>query len=175
MRRAASLRGFAPIARSDASLLILGSMPGGASLAAKQYYAHPRNAFWPMIEAVWGIQRSLPYVTRVRAVRTQSIAIWDVLEQCRRHTSLDADIDAASVIVNDFGQFLRRHRHVRQIAFNGGGAESLYVRHVLPTLPPPMQQIARIRLPSTSPAHARLSLEAKVKAWKTLRQYAPGA
>ncbi|HMA12819.1 MAG TPA: DNA-deoxyinosine glycosylase [Steroidobacteraceae bacterium] len=170
-RRAATLRGFAPIARADARLLILGSMPGGASLAARQYYAHPRNAFWPVIEAVWGIPRSLPYVERVREVSAQGIAIWDVLQRCRRHTSLDADIDAASVVVNDFARFLRRHAHLRQIVFNGGSAEVLYRRHVLPALPQSLQQIPRLRMPSTSPAHASLRLAAKVDAWGSLRRY----
>lgn len=168
---AAVLQGFAPVARADARLLILGSMPGGASLAAGQYYAHPRNAFWPIVEAVWGIPRSLPYAQRLREVRAQRIAIWDVLERCRRHTSLDADIDAASVVVNDFARFLMRHRELRQIAFNGGSAETLYRRHVLPALPHSLQQIPRLRLPSTSPAHAGLSFEAKVDAWGSLRRH----
>jgi hypoxanthine-DNA glycosylase len=168
---AATLQGFAPIARLDARLLILGSMPGAASLAANQYYAHPRNAFWPIIEATWGIPRSLPYGARVREVRSRGIAIWDVLAQCRRPSSLDADIDASSVVVNDFARFLRRHGGIGQIAFNGGGAESLYRRRVLPALPQPLQQIPCLRLPSTSPAHASLTLEAKIDAWRTLRRY----
>lgn len=165
------LEGFPPIARADARLLILGSMPGGASLAAQQYYAHPRNAFWTVIESVWGIPRSLPYAVRTRAVREQGIAIWDVVARCRRPSSLDADIEATSVVANDFARFLRRHGHVRQIAFNGAGAEALYRRHVLPVLPQSMQQIARIRMPSTSPAHASLALDAKLRAWKSLRRY----
>lgn len=165
------LSGFAPIARADARVLILGSMPGAASLAAGQYYAHPRNAFWPMVEAIWGIARALPYAARAREVRARGIAIWDVLQQCRREGSLDADIESASVIVNDFAHFLRRHPGIRQIAFNGGGAESLYRRHVLPSLPQALQQLPRLRLPSTSPAHAALALEAKIEAWTALRRY----
>jgi double-stranded uracil-DNA glycosylase len=172
MRRgAASLEGFAPIARADARLLILGSMPGAASLAAGEYYAHPRNAFWPIIEAVWGIPASLPYAARTGAVRGQGIAIWDVVARCQRHTSLDADIDRASVVVNDFSGFLQRHPGLRHIAFNGAGAEALFRRHVWPALPAPLQQIPRLRLPSTSPAHASLTLEAKVDAWRALRRY----
>jgi double-stranded uracil-DNA glycosylase len=172
---AATLQGFAPIARLDARLLILGSMPGTASLQANQYYAHPRNAFWPIIEATWGVPRSLPYADRLHEVRARKIAIWDVLAHCRRSSSLDADIDASSVVVNDFARFLRRHRHIGQIVFNGSGAETLYRRHVLPVLPQALQQIPRLRLPSTSPAHASLTLEAKIDAWRTLRRHADPA
>ena len=170
-RGAALLEGFAPIAGTDARLLILGSMPGAASLAATHYYAHPRNAFWAVIEAVWDVPRSLPYDARTRAMKAQGIALWDVVAKCRRLTSLDADIDAASVVVNDFARFLGGHRRIRQIAFNGAGAETLYRRHVLPGLPQSLQQIARLRMPSTSPAHASLTLEAKIGAWKALRRY----
>lgn len=170
-RGTANLQGFAPIARADARLLILGSMPGAASLAAGQYYAHPRNAFWPIIEAVWGIAPALPYADRTRAVQVRGIALWDVLARCRRHTSLDADIEPDSVVANDFAGFLRHHRGIRHIGFNGAGAESLFRRHVWPALPEPLQQIPRLRLPSTSPAHASLTLEAKVDAWRALRGY----
>lgn len=165
------LKAFAPIARRDARLLILGSMPGAASLAAAQYYAHPRNGFWPIVEAVWEIPRTLSYAARARALRAHGIALWDVLEQCRRATSLDADIVAGSVVPNDFARFLRGHRHIRQIAFNGGGAEALFLRHVLPALPMTLQQLPRLRLPSTSPAHASLGLQAKIEAWQVLRQF----
>lgn len=174
-RDAGLLRGFGPIAETDARLLILGSMPGGASLAAGQYYAHPRNAFWNVIEAVWGVPRSLPYEARIRAVRDRGIAIWDVVARCHRATSLDADIEHGSVVANDFAGFLAGHRGIRQIAFNGAGAEALYRRHVLPMLPQPLQQIARTRMPSTSPAHASLALEAKIRAWEALRRYADPA
>lgn len=165
------LAGFAPIARADARLLILGSMPGAASLAAGQYYAHPRNAFWPITEAVWSIPRTLPYHVRARELRARGVAVWDVLDQCRRATSLDSDIEADSVVVNDFASFLLEHRQIRQIAFNGGGAEALFRRHVLPVLPGDLQRIARVRLPSTSPAHARLTLQAKARAWSLLRDF----
>jgi hypoxanthine-DNA glycosylase len=168
---AATLKSFAPIARLDARLLILGSMPGAASLQASRYYAHPRNAFWPVMEATWGIAQSLPYSARLRELRSRGIAIWDVLAQCRRASSLDADIDASSVVVNDFARFLGRHRHIDQIVFNGSSAEALYRRHVLPLLPQALQQIPRLRLPSTSPAHASLALEAKIDAWRTLRRH----
>jgi hypoxanthine-DNA glycosylase len=164
------LRGFAPIADRNARLLILGSMPGAASLAAAQYYAHPRNAFWPMLEAVWNIRATLDYAARVRAVRAAGIAVWDVLARCQRRSSLDADIEPASVVVNDFAGFFKRHPSIQLIAFNGGMAQALYRRHVLPTLPSPLQRIATLRMPSTSPAHAALSLQHKAQRWQELRR-----
>ncbi len=168
-RRASLLSGFAPIARGDARLLVLGSMPGAASLAAGQYYAHPRNGFWPVVEAVWGIPRLLPYAARVQALQSRGIAVWDVLQRCHRPTSLDADIDRDSLVVNDFGAFLDRHPGIGHIAFNGGGAYELYRRHVLPALSPRHAAIPLQRLPSTSPAHASRSLQQKVQAWASLR------
>jgi TDG/mug DNA glycosylase family protein len=166
--RPAPLQGFGPIADRQATLLILGSMPGAASLAATQYYAHPRNAFWPILDAVRGIPSALDYAARVRAVRAAGIAIWDVLASCQRSTSLDADIEKASMVVNNFAGFFRRHPRIRLIAFNGGTAQTLYRRHVLPTLPQTLQQIPAVRMPSTSPAHAALSLQCKVQRWREL-------
>ena len=169
-RNPAPLRGFPPIADRHATLLILGSMPGAASLAANRYYAHPRNAFWPMLEAVWGIAATLDYQARSRAVRAAGIAIWDVLASCRRSSSLDADIEHGTIVVNDFARFFRRHPHIRLIAFNGATAQTLYRRHVLPTLPEALQHIPALRMPSTSPAHAALSRQRKVQCWRTLRR-----
>jgi len=168
--RAALLQGFAPIADRHAVLLILGSMPGAASLAAGQYYAHPRNAFWPLLDAVWNIPAEQNYAARIRAVRAAGIAIWDVLAHCRRSSSLDADIEHGSVVVNDFAGFFRRHPGIRLIGFNGSTAQTLYRRHVLPTLSPSLQQIPARRLPSTSPAHAALSLQRKAQHWQALRR-----
>jgi hypoxanthine-DNA glycosylase len=169
-RKPAVLKGFAPIGDSRATLLILGSMPGGASLAAHQYYAHPRNAFWPMLEAVWGIPAALDYAARVRAVTEARIAIWDVLARCERASSLDADIEHGSIVVNDFAGYFRRHPQIRLIAFNGSTAQLLYRRHVMPALPGGLQQLPALRMPSTSPAHAALSLRRKVQRWQELRR-----
>jgi hypoxanthine-DNA glycosylase len=169
--RAAKLRGFPPIADPSARLLILGSMPGAASLAASEYYAHPRNGFWPMMEAVWGIPRALEYAARVQAVRAAGIAVWDVLASCHRSGSLDADIDAGSVVVNDFAAFFRGHPHLTLIAFNGGTARTLYRRHVLPALTAPLREIPSLQMPSTSPAHATVPLQRKLQQWRSLRRH----
>lgn len=144
-------------------------MPGIASLQAHQYYAHPRNAFWPIVEHLWEIPRSLPYARRVAALRAEGIAVWDVLAQCRRRSSLDSDIDSESIVVNDFTGFFRRHPGIRTIAFNGGTARTLYRRHVLADLPVKWRELPGLLLPSTSPAHAARTLPQKIEAWKTLR------
>jgi hypoxanthine-DNA glycosylase len=162
------LRGFAPIADSRARLLILGSMPGAASLQAGQYYAHPRNAFWPIMEDFTGIPATAPYPSRERAVKRAGIAIWDVLAGCRRRSSLDSHIEADSIVVNDFAGFLRLHSGIACIVFNGATAATLYRRHVLRTLELTACKLRTIQLPSTSPANARLTLADKRRAWAVL-------
>ena len=109
-------------------------MPGKASLRAGQYYAHPRNAFWPIVEQVFGIPAALPYAQRCRRLVQQRIAVWDVLETCTRSSSLDADIDEASIVTNDFERFFACHARIRGVYFNGATAERLFRRHVLPAL-----------------------------------------
>src|SRR5690606_33770370 len=92
---------FPPIARSDATRLILGSMPGKLSLARSEYYAHPRNVFWSIMAALAGFDASAPYESRCQALRETRIAVWDVLAACIRESSLDADIVSASISPND--------------------------------------------------------------------------
>ena len=161
-----TVRSFPPIADRNARLLILGSMPGTASLEAHQYYAHPRNAFWPIVEALWQVPRELDYSVRVAALRAAGVAVWDVLAQCRRPTSLDSDIDAASIVANDFADFFHRHPGIRFIGFNGGTAATLYRRHVLPALPQQLRDLPTVQLPSTSPAHAGRTLQQKLRLWR---------
>lgn len=165
------MQGFAPIADRRARLLILGSMPGIASLRAGQYYAHPRNGFWPVLESVWNISATDRYPARVRAVKQAGIAIWDVLASCRRRSSLDSDIDPGSIVVNDFAGFFRAHTALQAIAFNGGAAARLFRRHVLPGLATRLRDLPMLQLPSTSPANARPTLADKRRAWSALAGY----
>ena len=160
---------FPPIAGPDAELLILGSMPGKASLRAGQYYAHSRNSFWPIIEQLFGIPAVLPYEQRCAGLIQRRLAVWDVLKTCTRASSLDADIDPASIIPNDFRLFLDAHPRVRAIYFNGGMAEQSFHRHVLPDLPEPANRLPRLRLLSTSPANASFSFDEKLTSWSVLR------
>jgi len=156
---------FAPVASDDAERLILGSMPGKASLEADQYYAHPRNAFWKIIERLLGLDLDACYADRIRLLTAHQIALWDVLKTCTRESSLDSDIVESSIVPNDFKTFFGSHPNVSHVYFNGAMAEKSYRKHVLPTLgeTPPLTYI---RLPSTSPAHASLTVEAKIAAWK---------
>ncbi|MEN3111525.1 DNA-deoxyinosine glycosylase [Uliginosibacterium paludis] len=158
------VRSFPAIAEPDARILILGSMPGVASLTAHRYYAHPHNGFWPIMARILEFRPDLPYEERCRSLTAAGIALWDVLQQCVRPGSLDASIEHASVVPNDIEAFLRNHSGVKLICFNGAAAEQLFRRHVLPDLTksrlPAMQ-----RLPSTSPAHASLRFEQKLALW----------
>lgn len=165
---------FAPVADPAAVILILGSMPGEASLAQQQYYAHPRNAFWPMVEALFGIAAGLPYPDRVRRLAGRGVALWDVLQSCRRPGSLDSSIDRDSIVVNDFARFFAAHPAIRQLFFNGARAEAEYRRRVLPGLPVGPDRLPALRLPSTSPAMASLSFDQKLGYWSRVREVLDG-
>ena len=160
------VRSFAPVAQGNATRLILGSMPGVASLRAGQYYAHPRNLFWRILGELAGFDPGLPYADRIEALAASGIALWDVLKSCTRAGSLDAAIDKNSIVPNDFATFFARHPRVRRIYFNGTTAEQCYRRRVLPSLPADPRVYER--LPSTSPAHAALSFEEKLAAWRVV-------
>jgi len=157
-------RSFAPIADERSRVLVLGSMPGRESLRAGQYYAHRRNAFWPIMGELLGFDAKLPYEARVRALRSAGVALWDVLHSCRRAGSLDSSIEAASETANDFRAFFRAHPAIRAVFFNGAKAESAFRRHVGPALAG--LELRYRRLPSTSPAHAGMPLRKKMQAWR---------
>lgn len=157
------IHGFMPLADSDARVLVLGTMPGKASLRAHQYYAHPRNAFWKLAAEIFGMKPDLDYDSRVQLLLRSRIALWDVLRICTRESSLDADIDDASVVPNDIRLFLREHPLVIRICFNGAKAAALFDKHVDG---PELVNVQRIRLPSTSPANAATPYAKKLKAWR---------
>jgi len=157
-------RSFASIATRDARILILGSMPGQASLAAGQYYAHPRNAFWPIMATLLGFDAALDYPARTRALAAAGVAVWDVLHSCRRPGSLDSSIEAESLVVNDLAGFLAGHRAIEHIFFNGSAAEKLFRKHL--GADPSIATLRLTRLPSTSPAHAALNFAQKLAAWR---------
>lgn len=161
------IEGFPPLARPDARVLVLGSMPSRESLARRQYYAHPRNAFWPIMTRLFGLQSS-DYADRAAELMARGVAVWDVLRTCRRPGSLDSAIDEASIETNDFAAFFAAHANIRRVFFNGAKAESVYQRRVLPQLEAAVAALPLCRLPSTSPAHASLDLEGKTAAWRVL-------
>jgi TDG/mug DNA glycosylase family protein len=159
-------RCFAPIEDAAATVLILGSMPGKASLFAGKYYAHPRNVFWTIMGELVGAYPELPYEDRLKILRSCGIALWDVLGSCVRNSSLDAHIEMDSAVPGDFKSFFRQHPDTTQIFFNGAKAEQCFEKYVLPTLKSTSLQYQR--LPSTSPANAGISYEQKLLAWKSV-------
>jgi hypoxanthine-DNA glycosylase len=164
--------GFPPVVAEASRILILGSLPGRASLAAGQYYAQPRNAFWRIMAAICGAGPELEYEARLQGLRAAGIALWDVLAAAHRPGSLDAAIRSETMQVNDFAQLFRRANGIRLIAFNGRKAAALFERHVV--LPEMLATTARVVLPSTSPAYAAMSLAAKCQAWiAALHPYRP--
>jgi len=143
-------------------------MPGVRSLEAGQYYAHPRNAFWKIIEALLAIPAALPYAERCARLAEAGVALWDVIGRCEREGSLDAAIRNATLQPNDFVAFLAEHPAISRVFFNGGKAEAVFRRHVLPTLGERGRRLRLTRLPSTSPAYAALSFEQKRDAWRQI-------
>ena len=162
------IHSFPPVSEPTADRLIVGSMPGKASLAANQYYAHPRNLFWRIIDTLFEIPADLPYAVRCRQLAEQGVALWDVLRTCTRSSSLDSDIVEGSIITQDFEGFLRAHPRTGVIFFNGAKAESLWLRHVRPTLPDDLAAIPTVRLPSTSPANASIPYPVKLRQWQAI-------
>ena len=162
--------GFGPIATANARVLVLGSLPGRVSLEMRQYYALPRNAFWRIMGHLLGFEPELPYDRRVAALKKSRIALWDVCASAERSGSLDSAILKASVRPNDFATFLARHRSIRSVYFNGAKAAALYAELVLPRLPPELQRLEYVQLPSTSPAHAGITLADKLSRWSSVRR-----
>ncbi|MCR4297283.1 MAG: DNA-deoxyinosine glycosylase [Gallionella sp.] len=162
------IQSFAPIEDADAKILILGSMPGEASLRAGQYYAHPRNLFWHIMGELLGTGPASPYVQRVQALKSARIALWDVLRSCRRKGSLDSSIDNDSLVPNDFAAFFLHHPKITRVFFNGIKAEACYRKRVRPFID--IGHIEYRRLPSTSPANASISSERKLEAWRAITE-----
>ena len=156
--------GFAPIAREDAQILILGSLPGQRSLQDAEYYAHPRNAFWPIMAELFSIEGD--YNRRCADLVANGIALWDVLAQSVRPGSMDADIQVGLSEVNDFEQFFDAHQSIEIVCFNGRKAGELFSRFA-----DQEQFEAKLRfetLPSTSPAYASMAFDQKLSIWRNV-------
>ncbi|MGQ3054861.1 MAG: DNA-deoxyinosine glycosylase [Roseateles sp.] len=155
------LIGLPPVFDTRARMLVLGSFPGVASLQAAQYYAHPRNAFWPVMAALLG-EADLamrPYAQRLQALRQHRVALWDAVAACRRDGSLDSAIAHAEP--SDLRELVARMPRLRAIGCNGALAH----RQALAALGEPALPV--LRLPSTSPAHAGMRLTDKIEAWRS--------
>ncbi len=152
------LEGFAPVIDARCEILILGSFPSRASLAAGYYYAHARNQFWPIVSKVLGEPLAqMPIEERYRQLCAHRIALWDVIAACERNDSLDTSIRNASG--NDFAPLLARGPALRRVLFNGRRAGRLEARFAQAGFD------TRV-LPSTSPAFASMPVDAKLAAWR---------
>jgi double-stranded uracil-DNA glycosylase len=160
------IQSFGAIIGEHSRVLILGSMPGVASLAAHEYYAHPQNQFWPIMGQLCGAGRALPYPERLQRLTGAGFALWDVLHSCVRPGSLDASIETASSIANDLPGLLRAHPAITRLCCNGGTAYTMLRRHFGPQLTREFPRLEVLRLPSTSPAAASWSRERKLAAWR---------
>lgn len=162
-------RSFPPVVAKNPRALILGSMPGVKSLEAQQYYAHPQNAFWKIMAALFEMPAET-YPQRKAIILENSLALWDVLEFCERYGSLDTRIDDETIVVNDFATFLTKHPSITHVFFNGAKSEKEFLKRVLPGLPPGMVAGLQLqRLPSTSPAHAGKTLKDKIREWRRVK------
>jgi len=154
------LCGLPPVIDARTRLVVLGSFPGVASLEAGQYYAHPRNQFWPLLSAIWDVDlRALPYAERLAVMNDHHLGLWDVYAHCRREGSLDSAI--ADAQLNDLASLRVRAPGLTAVAHNGG--ESARSRRVTEAL-----GVDVVRLPSTSPANASWSFERKLAAWRAV-------
>jgi len=155
-----ALTGLAPVIDARIRILVLGSFPGAASLAAQQYYAHPRNLLWPILSALTGEPLAqLPYEERLPRLLAHGFGLWDVLGACEREGSLDSAIRKPAA--NDFARLRELCPQLETVGFNGQTSGKFAPQFAA-------QGYRTLVLPSTSPAHAALSLEQKLVRWRSL-------
>jgi hypoxanthine-DNA glycosylase len=152
------LQGLAPVIAPSTRLVVLGSFPGVASLRAGQYYGHPRNHFWPILSALWGVDLvAMPYEQRLEQMLARGMGLWDVYASCRREGSLDSAIEEPEF--NDLAGLKQRAPSLQAVAHNGGESARA-MRHTR------RLDLAVHRLPSTSPANASWTFDRKLAAWR---------
>lgn len=154
---------FTPIAQSDATALILGSMPGLESLRQQQYYAYKHNCFWKIMGELFAFDYRISYEERMNNLLQNNIALWDTVQSCVRPGSMDSDIKHAKP--NDFEQFFKNYLNINKIFFNGQSAYKLFIKHQKRMHLPELELIP---LPSTSPANATMSYQKKLLSWRKI-------
>ncbi len=162
------LTGLPPLVGHALRWLVLGSFPSAASLAAAAYYAHPRNAFWPIMGALFGFDPALPYAERAARLTAAGVAVWDVIAHCHRPgSSRDEAIVPESIVTNDVAGLLAAHSTITRIVTNGTLATRLFRRQVWAMLPQEVRaRLVHASAPSTSPAHATKDLAEKIARWR---------
>lgn len=149
-------------------------MPGTMSLRLQQYYAHPRNHFWPIMEDLVGVPARAPYSERVARLAETGVALWDSLKACVRPGSLDTSIVPDTEEPNDFLALLEAHPAIRAVCFNGKKSEQVFRKQVIPTIPAAiLARLDLLPLPSTSPANAGCTYQQKLARWRVIVEYLP--
>ena len=159
----AVISSFALQSASAPDVLVLGSIPGVASLQAVQYYAHPRNAFWPVMAEFFDFDRDLAYPQRLATLLQQGVALWDVLQRCERQGSLDSAIQSTSIQVNPIADWIKQNPQLRLVLLNGGKAATEFRKHFAELTELPNLDIQA--MPSTSPAYAAMPYDVKKQRW----------
>lgn len=155
---------FPPIINENSKILILGSIPGLKSLEMQQYYAHPQNKFWKIIFEIFNEEFTTDYSERIKILEKHHIALWDVIDTCERKGSLDSEIRNEEA--NRIGELLQNYPNIKGIFCNG---QKSYKN--LQKMLPKDFYLPIIALPSTSPAHASLKYEEKLKKWKLINEF----
>lgn len=146
------LHPFPPIIDASTRILFLGSFPSIASFEHSFYYAHGRNAFWPIMEEIFGVKFS-NNDDKKNFCLAHGIGLWDVIGSCTRSNSSDTNLK--NIVPNDFRALLETFPNIQVVAFTGKKAYDLFTKY-FKDLP-----IEKVLLPSTSPAHAAIKLEEK--------------
>lgn len=155
---------FPPSIDEHCTRLILGSMPGEASLRQQQYYAHPRNAFWPIMGKLLGFTpETTTYEERLGILLSHGIALWDTVGTCARRGSLDSNIDV--IALNDFTEFLTRYSRISHVYFNGKTSYNFFIKYNRNLH---NKNIILNVLPSSSPACAVLNMSEKLHKWSII-------
>ncbi len=166
--------GFDPVGNLQPTVLILGSLPGVASIQEQQYFAHPRNQFWSIMARIAEFEVGSSYRHRVSCLAQRGIMLWDVVHSAYREGSLDSNIKSSGLEVNPFSDLLASNS-IKLIAFNGAAAEKYFVKYAVPDVSlagvDPRMLPELIKLPSTSPANAGMSFEQKLSKWQILANY----
>ena len=150
---------FKPIVFKDTEVLILGSFPSIKSFENNFYYAHSRNQFWKILEAV----TSYPVNNKDQKIwllKESKFGLWDMIKNCSRENSLDSSLEEE--VVNDIASFLDENPNIKKLAFTGKKSQALFETHF------GHLEIERVYLPSPSAAYAKMSMEDKVKIYKEL-------
>lgn len=160
-----SWTGFPPIVDDGATVLVLGSLPSQKSIEASEYYAHPQNAFWRIMGELFGAGLQLSYAERTELLKSNKIAVWDVLESSLRPGSMDSEIEESTARPNDFASFFEAYSGISLICFNGQKAARMFEKLVLTGYADLRRGMRFQTLPSTSPAFASMSFEEKLRKW----------